>query len=209
MRGHVAIITETESTLRFDDVEVIPGFLPLLWAVQRSRMWSRERSGRWPGNEATLYNMTGYGKREQGTFFSELWPLYLSANQPWRECFAIKLHVSILTCKTSRMTLSTCQCNGQSLNFLSPGPFTYYVPLSLLVSAAADTSTSQLPLAGLQERMSPLTASHTQRRRVRGSRARAGVRERLERLIMACLFPTWLLGVVRIVLEKGSRRLSW
>ena len=37
MRGHVAIITETESTyvmiestLRFDDVEVIPGLLPLL-----------------------------------------------------------------------------------------------------------------------------------------------------------------------------------
>jgi len=56
--------------------------------------------------------------------------------------------------------------------------------------------------------MSPLMASHTQRRCVRGSRARAGVRERLERLIMACLFPTWLLDVVRIVLEEGSRRLS-
>ena len=43
MRGHVAIITETkstyvmiESTLRFDDVEDIPGLLPLLQAVQRS-----------------------------------------------------------------------------------------------------------------------------------------------------------------------------
>ena len=42
-----------ESTLRFDDVEDIPGLLPLLWAVQSSRMWSRERSGRPPGNEAT------------------------------------------------------------------------------------------------------------------------------------------------------------
>jgi len=57
---HVAIITETKSTyvmieftLQFDDVEVIPGLLPLLWAVQRSRMQSREWSGRWPGNEAT------------------------------------------------------------------------------------------------------------------------------------------------------------
>ena len=43
-----------ESTLRFDDVEDVPGLLPLLRAVQRSRMWSRERSGRRPGNEATL-----------------------------------------------------------------------------------------------------------------------------------------------------------
>jgi len=43
-----------ESTLRFDDVEVIPGLLPLLRAVQRSRMQSREWSGRRPGNEATL-----------------------------------------------------------------------------------------------------------------------------------------------------------
>jgi len=40
-RGHVAIITETESTyvmikstLRFGDVEDVPGLLPLLWAVQ-------------------------------------------------------------------------------------------------------------------------------------------------------------------------------
>jgi len=52
MRGHVAIIIKTESTyimiestLQFDDVEDIPGLLPLLWAVQRSRMRSRERSG--------------------------------------------------------------------------------------------------------------------------------------------------------------------
>ena len=59
MRGHVAIITETESTyvmiestLRFDDVEDVPGLQPLLRAVQRSRMWSRTRSGRRPGNEA-------------------------------------------------------------------------------------------------------------------------------------------------------------
>ena len=42
-----------ESTLRFDDVEDIPGFLPLLQVVQRSRMRPRERSGRQPGNEAT------------------------------------------------------------------------------------------------------------------------------------------------------------
>jgi len=43
-----------ESTLRFDDVEDIPGLLPLLWAVQRWRMRSRERSRRRPGNEATV-----------------------------------------------------------------------------------------------------------------------------------------------------------
>ena len=62
VRGHVAVITETESTyitiestMRFDDVEVIgvPGLLPLLLAVQRSRMRSRKRSrsgsGRQPG----------------------------------------------------------------------------------------------------------------------------------------------------------------
>jgi len=59
VRGHVAIITETkstyvmiESTLRFDDVEDIPGLLPLLRAVQRSHMRSREWSGRRPRNEA-------------------------------------------------------------------------------------------------------------------------------------------------------------
>ena len=61
MRGHVVIITETESTyvmikstLRFDDVEDVPGLL-LLQAVQRSRMRSRERSGRRPGNKARYY----------------------------------------------------------------------------------------------------------------------------------------------------------
>jgi len=60
--GHVAIITETESTyvmiestLRFDDVEDIPGLLPLLRAVQRSRMRSKEKSRRRPGNEANLH----------------------------------------------------------------------------------------------------------------------------------------------------------
>jgi len=42
-----------ESTLRFDDLENVPGLLPLLWAVQRSCMQSRERSGRRPGNKAT------------------------------------------------------------------------------------------------------------------------------------------------------------
>ena len=50
-RGHVAIIAETESTyvmiestLRFNDVQDIPCLLPLLRVVQRSHMWSRERS---------------------------------------------------------------------------------------------------------------------------------------------------------------------
>jgi len=43
-----------ESTLRFDDVEDIPGLLPLVQVVQRSRMQSREWSGRWPGNEAKV-----------------------------------------------------------------------------------------------------------------------------------------------------------
>ena len=51
VRGHVAIITETEL---IDDVEVIPGLLPLLRAVQRSRMRSRKWSGRQPGKEANL-----------------------------------------------------------------------------------------------------------------------------------------------------------
>jgi len=41
-----------ESTLQFDDVEVIPGLLPLLQAVQRSRVQSRKWSGRRPGNKA-------------------------------------------------------------------------------------------------------------------------------------------------------------
>jgi len=66
VRGHVAIITETESTyimiestLQFDDVEDIPGLLPLLQAVQRSRMWSREGSRRWPGNEAIIVIVLG------------------------------------------------------------------------------------------------------------------------------------------------------
>ena len=45
---------ESTCTLRFDDVEDVPGLLPLLRAVQRSRMRSRERSGRRPGNEATF-----------------------------------------------------------------------------------------------------------------------------------------------------------
>ena len=61
MRGHVAIITETESkyvriesNLQFDDVEDIPGLLPLLRVVQRSRMRSREWSGRRPRNEAIV-----------------------------------------------------------------------------------------------------------------------------------------------------------
>jgi len=68
VRGHVAIITETESTyvmikstLRFDDVEDVPGLLSLLWAVQRSRMRSRERSGRRPGNEARITEHGGVG----------------------------------------------------------------------------------------------------------------------------------------------------
>ena len=45
MRGHVAIITEIESTyvmiestLQFNDVEVIPDLLPLLWAVGSKKM---------------------------------------------------------------------------------------------------------------------------------------------------------------------------
>jgi len=71
VHGHVAIITETvstyvmiESTLRFDDVEDALGLLPLLRVVQRSRMWSRERSGRRPGNEANS---------SVGVIFQVLW----------------------------------------------------------------------------------------------------------------------------------------
>ena len=62
-RGHIAIITKTESTyvmiestLRFDGIEVIPGLLPLLQVVQRSCMRSRERSGWRPRNEAIPYS---------------------------------------------------------------------------------------------------------------------------------------------------------
>jgi len=53
----VAIVIETESTyvtmestLRSDDVGVVLG----LFLLQTSHMLSRKRSGRWPGNEATL-----------------------------------------------------------------------------------------------------------------------------------------------------------
>ena len=84
-----------------------------------------------------------------------------------------------------------------------------YLPMSLLCSAAASTSTVQLPTIGLQERMSPLSASHTQRRPVRGLRVRAGVRERLDRVGVACLLLIGLLGAVRGELIEGSRRLSW
>ena len=49
VRGHVAVITETESTyvmikstLRFDDMEDIPGLLLLLRAVQRSHTYEWE-----------------------------------------------------------------------------------------------------------------------------------------------------------------------
>ena len=49
-----------ESTLWFDDIEDVPGLLSLLQAVQRSPMWSRERSGRRPGNEASLGGHAGH-----------------------------------------------------------------------------------------------------------------------------------------------------
>ena len=82
--------------------------------------------------------------------------------------------------------------------------------MSFLPSAAASTSTVQLPFTGLQERMSPLSASHTQRWPVRGLRVRAGVRERLDRRVgVACLLLIGLLGAVRGELIEGSRRLSW
>jgi len=41
--------------LRFDDVEVIPGLLPLLWVVQRSRARSIKWRRRQPRNEAKSY----------------------------------------------------------------------------------------------------------------------------------------------------------
>ena len=82
--------------------------------------------------------------------------------------------------------------------------------MSFLPSAAAATSTVQLPFTGLQERMSPLLASHTQRRPVRGLRARAGVRERLDRRVgVVCLLLIGLLGAVKDELVEGSWRLSW
>ena len=81
--------------------------------------------------------------------------------------------------------------------------------MSFLPSAAASTSTVQLPFTGLQERMSPLSASHTQRWPVRGLRARAGVRERLDRVGVACLLLIGLLGAVRGELIEESWRFSW
>ena len=84
-----------------------------------------------------------------------------------------------------------------------------YLPMSFLPSVAASTSTVQLPSTGLYERRSPLLASHTQRRPVRGLRARAGVRERLERVGVACFLPIELLGTARGELIEGSWRLSW
>ena len=60
-RGHIAIITKTESTyvmiestLRFDGAEVIPGLLPLLQVIQRSRTRSRERSGNGLGTRLAM-----------------------------------------------------------------------------------------------------------------------------------------------------------
>jgi len=51
-RGHIAIITETESTyvmikstLRFDDVDDMPGLLLLLQVVQRSIMRQENGAG--------------------------------------------------------------------------------------------------------------------------------------------------------------------
>ena len=44
-----------ESTLQFDDIEDIPGLLPLLWEVQRSCMRSREQSGDGLGTRLGLY----------------------------------------------------------------------------------------------------------------------------------------------------------
>ena len=78
VRGHIAIITEPsphyitiESTLWFDDVEVMLGLLPLLQAVQRSRMRSRKQSVRWPGNEARSHRVR-LVKRQ--------WPAYPSVS---------------------------------------------------------------------------------------------------------------------------------
>jgi len=47
--GKEDIMTETESTLRFDDVGVVPGLILLLWVVQISRRWSRKWSERGMG----------------------------------------------------------------------------------------------------------------------------------------------------------------
>jgi len=77
VHGHVAIITETESTLRFDDVGVVPSLLPLLQMVQRSCMWSRKWSGRRPGNEARLWlQRANEAGRSLGTMLhSYIWEL--------------------------------------------------------------------------------------------------------------------------------------
>jgi len=46
-----------ESTLRFDDVLVVPGPLPLLQAVQRSHMQSRKGAGDGLGTRLSQYIM--------------------------------------------------------------------------------------------------------------------------------------------------------
>jgi len=64
MCGHIAIITETESTLWIDDVGVVPGLLPHLREVQSSCMHSRKPSGRQPGKEARfLADAAGEGQQ--------------------------------------------------------------------------------------------------------------------------------------------------
>ena len=66
MREHIATITETKSTyimikstLQLDDIGVVPGLFSFLQALQRSCTWSRNWSGRQPGNEAnTVYSVS-------------------------------------------------------------------------------------------------------------------------------------------------------
>ena len=53
-----------ESTLRFDDIEVIPGLLLLLRAVQRSHMQSREWSGIRPGSVSFRKIYKGGGEND-------------------------------------------------------------------------------------------------------------------------------------------------
>ena len=52
-RFHI-ILCRDQVHLRFEYTGGVPDLLPLLWAVQRSCMWSRQQSGRRPGNEAKL-----------------------------------------------------------------------------------------------------------------------------------------------------------
>ena len=55
-----------ESTLWFDNLGIVPGFLLLLWAIERSHMQSRKRSRRRPVNKALSMDHFQYHAQRGG-----------------------------------------------------------------------------------------------------------------------------------------------